>query len=236
MDNEIWKPVPGFETTYKASSFGRIYSLHTYNGMKPGLKKITLNPYRGYMYVDLFQHGYKGKTTSVHRVIAKTFIPNPMNYPCVNHKDGNKLNNHISNLEWCTYKQNMEHAIKNGLVNFVSGEKISKNLKEKDIHKIFSLKADRYTHEQISYILHIPVSTIAHIALHNNWKYIKIDKEIMDKIEKNKHRWSMRYDFCIRCKKDNIPHNAKGLCENCYQWGIRNKKLNSIIKKYETKD
>ena len=52
----------------------------------------------------------------IHRLVAKAFIPNPNNYPCINHKDSNKKNNNVDNLEWCTYKQNMQHASKNGLI------------------------------------------------------------------------------------------------------------------------
>lgn len=64
------------------------------------------------------------KMVTLHRVIAENFIPNPNNYPEVNHKDGNKRNNHVDNLEWCTPKQNREHARRTGLlINQVMGSK-----------------------------------------------------------------------------------------------------------------
>ena len=62
------------------------------------------------------------KNRNVHRVIAETFIPNPNNLPCVNHKDGNKLNNSVDNLEWCTHSENTIHAYQTGLEQPMCGE------------------------------------------------------------------------------------------------------------------
>lgn len=67
----------------------------------------------GYPRVNLSKRG-KGKTPMVHRLLAQTFIWNKDNKPCVNHKDGNKLNYKLENLEWCTHKENSIHAVKNG--------------------------------------------------------------------------------------------------------------------------
>lgn len=74
---------------------------------------------RGYLSV-----GIRRKTHMVHRLVAQAFIPNPENKPCVNHRDGNKQNNSVSNLEWCTIKENNLHARQTGLHKQLSGYKI----------------------------------------------------------------------------------------------------------------
>lgn len=68
----------------------------------------------GYNKVDLYEGG-KRTTKRIHRLVGEAFISNPENKPEINHKDGNKLNNHVSNLEWATKRENIDHAIKHGL-------------------------------------------------------------------------------------------------------------------------
>ena len=70
---------------------------------------------QGYYYIDLTLNTTR-KRFYVHRLVAKCFIDNTLNKPCVNHIDGNKLNNNVNNLEWVTYKENTQHAIKTGLL------------------------------------------------------------------------------------------------------------------------
>jgi hypothetical protein len=82
---------------------------------------------QGYQRVGLYVGNYKSKTIKVHRLIAETFINNPFNKKDVNHIDGNKSNNNVSNLEWCTRSENMKHAFKIGL------KKISDNQKNRFI-------------------------------------------------------------------------------------------------------
>lgn len=117
---EFWRDIPGFEQEYQASSFGRMRSLDRYvntkiNNNEKVLKKgKILIPHKnihGYYRINLKQKKY-----SVHRLVAETFLENPNNYPCVNHKDGNKLNNNVDNLEWCTRSANTKHAYKLGLL------------------------------------------------------------------------------------------------------------------------
>lgn len=88
---------------YLASSFGNIYNFYG---------KIMIGAVDRCGYKEVILNKNKER---VHRVIAETFIGNPNNYPCVNHIDGNKLNNNVSNLEWCNHSQNVLHAYKTGL-------------------------------------------------------------------------------------------------------------------------
>lgn len=113
---EIWKPVVGYEGIYEVSSKGSVRSLDRHvNGsisgsMKP-VKGVNLNPclINGYSRVVLTKNG-EAKKFFVHRIVANSFIENPGNKKCVNHKDFDRSNNKVSNLEWCTNKENSEHA------------------------------------------------------------------------------------------------------------------------------
>lgn len=77
------------------------------------IKELRLNRY-GYAVVDLYKNS-KRKTERVHRLVANAFIPNPSDKPEVNHKDGNKTNNNVSNLEWTTKRENIDHAVEHGI-------------------------------------------------------------------------------------------------------------------------
>ena len=124
LKGEIWKAVKNYEGLYEVSNLGRVKSLtrtntfynfiHKKSNSRIQKEKILKQSKTRYCTLKLLKNGVE-TTHQVHRLVAETFIPNPNNYPCVNHKDGNKLNNNANNLEWCTYKQNTEHAIKTGL-------------------------------------------------------------------------------------------------------------------------
>jgi hypothetical protein len=107
---ELWKPIKHYEECYQISSLGRVKSMHK----KP--YKILKETLRAeYMGIQLNNNG-KGKTFSIHRLVAIAFIKNDDITKIVNHKDGNKLNNNILNLEWITYKENSKHALTNNLI------------------------------------------------------------------------------------------------------------------------
>lgn len=127
---EVWKDIKGYEGLYQVSSLGRVRSLDRYincNGGKGFKKGIILKPrisYKGYLRVGLSRNR-KSKHYLLHRLIASTFLPNPHNLPCVNHKDENKINNVVSNLEWCSYKYNSNYGTNRKRIS----EKITNNIK-----------------------------------------------------------------------------------------------------------
>lgn len=108
-NEEVWKNIPSYEGRYQVSTFGNIRSL---NYRLTGETKI-LKPAKdlcGYLFVFLYKDG-KGKRWSVHRLVAKVFISNPLNLPIVNHRDENRLNNRADNLEFCTQKYNAHYGM-----------------------------------------------------------------------------------------------------------------------------
>lgn len=110
---EIWKPVAECNGEYYVSSWGRVKSL------KFGKERILKPSLIGNGYRAVLIHlDKKVKCHTIHKLVALAFIPNPDNKPQVNHKDGDKLNNHMSNLEWLTAKENTNHAWSTGLCEF----------------------------------------------------------------------------------------------------------------------
>lgn len=113
--SEIWKDIKGFDN-YRISNYGRVQSctkIKDYLNCVIIYENIViLNPWddgRGYKKVSLFKNK-KRINKKVHRIVAETFLPNPNNYPIINHKDENPSNNHVDNLEWCTYKYNSNYG------------------------------------------------------------------------------------------------------------------------------
>ena len=102
---EIWKDIVGYEGMYKVSNLGNVMSFW---GKTPKLLKPA-KAGKGYLVVLLSNNKYI-KQFYLHRLVAQAFLPNPNNYPIINHKDENKLNNNVENLEWCSYQYNTTYG------------------------------------------------------------------------------------------------------------------------------
>lgn len=115
---EIWKDIERFEGKYQVSNTGKVRSIDRIdvNGrFRKGVELKQLIEIQGYYRVTLWHNRHKKEDIRVHNLVAVQFIPNPENKKTVNHIDGNKLNNNVSNLEWNTYSENHLHAYRMGL-------------------------------------------------------------------------------------------------------------------------
>lgn len=166
LNNEIWKDIKGYEGLYQVSNLGRVKNLKTNYLLKEntsfGLYKMVALCVR-----------YKKRLFSIHRLVAQAFIPNPLNKKEVNHLDGNKYNNNVSNLEWATRKENAQHAIKMGLQTKEQLAKAVSSMTAKTRKPILQIKDGKVVKEyesarQASRMNNFCISAICHCA---NGKY-----------------------------------------------------------------
>jgi hypothetical protein len=108
FEQEEWKAIPDTDEQYLISSHGRLFSVKSNKVLKTYLRPT------GYINAHYVACG-REVNIGVHRLVAQAFIPNPLELPQVNHKDGDKLNNNVDNLEWVTCRENIQHAINTGL-------------------------------------------------------------------------------------------------------------------------
>lgn len=159
---EQWKIVKGFEN-YLVSSLGNV---KTINGK---LKKVVYDSKNDYGYVELWKNN-KGKKFRIHRLVAETFIPNTLGKEQVNHIDGNKKNNCISNLEWVTPKENIRHAIENDLSSIKYGSKnLSSKLKEEDVRYIRENARVTKSVKELSEMYNVSTTNIYNIINYKKW-------------------------------------------------------------------
>lgn len=127
--NEEFRDIEGYEGLYQVSNYGRVKTLKYNDGIKKHevtkILKQCVN-ISGYFILNL-----SNKSVRVHRIVASTFLPNDNNYRCVNHIDGNKLNNKAENLEWCTSSHNNYEAYRLGLKKGALKGKLGKDYPKK---------------------------------------------------------------------------------------------------------
>jgi len=156
----IIRHIPGYEGLYSATSDGRIIR-HARKRVKQGFVKLRTNTV--YMRVPLWKDGLQ-KWESVHRLVALAFIPNPLNKPQVNHKNSNKHDNKVENLEWVTWRENWQHARDNGAY---SGKMLSET-EQKELYQLYA--AGNVTRTELVKQFGVSLSSVGrHI---NKWKEI----------------------------------------------------------------
>lgn len=186
----MWCDIKGFEGKYQVSNLGEVKSLKrllkTSNGKQWYVRERILkqNDSKGYKKVVLQNKSIK-KTIKVHRLVADGFIENPGNKPCVNHKDGDKTNNNITNLEWVTYSENTIHAWKTGLKVKKQGEdhntsKYSNN-EIRAVRNIYDNKEyyekilnKKLTYKMIGRIFGMDSANVGYIVRRQSWKDISL--------------------------------------------------------------
>jgi hypothetical protein len=186
-ETEIWKIIPDYPA-YRVSNFGRVQSSLTkisFGKRGIGEKWRDLKPQvgrKGYHFVNLYESNtHKSHTCSVQRLITKAFIPNPENKPVVRHLDGNKTNNHVSNLAWGTYKENEHDKKRHG--TWDSKYTTRAKLSTKDVNnirlldRIFKLMKGKMFETTIAQMFGVNKSSIYCIVDKNSWSHISIDED-----------------------------------------------------------
>jgi hypothetical protein len=176
MTEEVWLPVVGLEESYEVSSLGRVRSIYREYYINGGLYKkqsvvlkgsIAGNGYLRHSLSFRDQRYYK----SVHRMVAEAFLENPNKHNQVNHKDGNKLNNNVTNLEWCSASHNINHAYDNKLAIGRAGSKNSMaKLTEAEILEIVRLyNTGMYKQKELAEMFNQKFQNISCIVNGKSW-------------------------------------------------------------------
>lgn len=187
---EIWKDVIGFEGYYQVSDNGMVRSLdriiNTKIGLRHPVKGRVLSPTgngNGYL-VAYFRKDNKRFNRYVHRLVAEAYIPKVDGLDQINHKDGNKQNNNVSNLEWTNPKLNNKYAYDIGLCDINIGENSCHSLyKDLDIIKMFELYATgNYTYPEIANIFKTSSDYVYGVLNRKKRKHTIIDIKLIDRV------------------------------------------------------
>jgi hypothetical protein len=179
MNSEIWKDIEGYEGLYQVSnqvrvkSLQRLITVHRKYGITTRIipEKILI-PGRGngYNTVSLWKEN-KGRTHKLSVLAATAFIPNPDNLPLVNHLDGVKTNDWLSNYEWATYSRNTLHAVEHNLMNTAKGEDAANaKLTENDVRDIRQITGK--SNREIARNYGVTHSAINSLKQRKTWKHI----------------------------------------------------------------
>lgn len=168
---EVFEDLKGYEDSYQISDFDRIFTKRRLVGNQVyyGKELVPQLTNDGYLKVTLCKNG-ESKKFYLHRLVAIQFIDNNTNLPQVNHKDGNKLNNTVTNLEWCTKIENQNHAVRTGLMQR-GQDRPSAKLTEEQVLEIYKLKGILKS-QDIANKYNVSKNTINCILRGSKWSYL----------------------------------------------------------------
>lgn len=181
---ELWLDVVGYEGLYQVSNLGRVRSLDRgmyvrqdrYDNPRwVSRKGRVLKEYKRTgsqrRMVRLYHYGIP-KTISVHRLVAATHLPNPSNYPVVNHINHDHLDNRASNLEWCTYQHNTQHAIAAGRMDHIYKNFGATKITKQQAIRAKSLLSLGWGRSKVANEIGIGYDAVYHISVGHTWKHI----------------------------------------------------------------
>ena len=168
---EVFEDIKGYEESYQVSNQGRVFTKRRLDGNRIiyGRELVPIITKDGYLKVKLTKNS-ESKGFYVHRLVAQCFLDNPLNLPQVNHKDGNKFNNNVENLEWCTKEENQKHAVEHRLMQHGEARPGAK-LTEKDVLEIYKLRGVLSARE-IGEHYGVSKNTINVILRGQKWSYL----------------------------------------------------------------
>jgi hypothetical protein len=207
-NSRLIEELPGFEQYkgYAVDMDGNIWSCKGYRDRYLNiwkLRKLSIST-TGYYKVDLTLLSKSKLTIKLHRLIAIAFIPNPNNYPQINHIDANKVNNEISNLEWCTCKQNIYHSIEMNLRDTAKGERVKgAKLKDHQVIEVFSMKANGLLNKEIAELFYVKEWVIRDIIARDTYSHVNIQKDVFN-LAQNVVKSAKRKNWMKRFSNDSL--------------------------------
>ena len=205
------------------------YSVDEHGNVYGKYKKLKTNHlHSGYRDVTIRFNDGTTKKILVHRLVASAYLNNPENKPPVNHIDGNKSNNHVSNLEWSTYKENNNHARKNGYFSDEDGTAFSAVYTADQIHEVCRLLSENRRNIDIEKSTSVSKGTIYAIRARQSWLHVSKDYEFRKSSRIRKFSDATIHWICLK-----IAENCsnKEILENCdklditYLYKIKRKEI-----------